>query len=55
MDSLAKMYWMEKSHQAPQPNPLITGEYPLFPPDITLQSDISTKNGLTLGEEGSVY
>jgi hypothetical protein len=31
MDRLTKMYWMEKSHQAPNPNTLVTGEYwPVF-------------------------
>jgi hypothetical protein len=43
MDGLAKMYWMEKSHQAPQPNPLITGEYwPVFIQGRKIHSSLRT-------------
>jgi hypothetical protein len=43
MDSLAKMYWMEKSHQAHNPNALITGEYwPVFTQGQKIHSSLRT-------------
>ena len=43
MDSLAKMYWMEKFDQTPQPNPLIAGEYwPVFIQGRKIYSSLRT-------------
>jgi hypothetical protein len=43
MDSLTKMYWMETLHQAPQPNPLITGEHwPVFIKGRKIHSSLRT-------------